>query len=117
VLFDGLGYAATPQQLLQASNASSVNATTASNNTAGAAGTSSAVSYQYVDLWSRRTTWGGGDPPVEGDMVLVPAGTTVLLDVSPPLLSALVLEGDLLFDDSAQEEIHLQVNFIEYQPY
>jgi hypothetical protein len=43
-------------------------------------------------------------------MVLLPNGTTVLLDVSPPLLSALVLEGDLVFDDTAQEEIHLQVN-------
>jgi hypothetical protein len=47
-------------------------------------------------------------------MVLVPAGTTVLLDVSIPVLSALVLEGDLLFDDKAQEEIHLQV--IAQQP-
>lgn len=32
------------------------------------------VSYRYIDLWSRRSTWGGGDPPVEGDSVVVPAG-------------------------------------------
>lgn len=104
VLFEGLGYAATPQQLQSANtSAAAGNVTAASSSAAGA------VTYEYVDLWSRRTTWGGGDPPVEGDMVLVPAGTTVLLDVSPPLLSALVLEGDLLFDDAAGEEIHLQV--------
>jgi hypothetical protein len=33
----------------------------------------------------------------------------VLLDVSASLY-ALVLEGNLLFDDSATEELHLQVN-------
>lgn len=35
---------------------------------------SSAVgcSYQYVDLWSSKTTWGGGDPPLEGDTVMIP---------------------------------------------
>uniref|UniRef100_A0A383WCP6 Fibrocystin-L n=1 Tax=Tetradesmus obliquus TaxID=3088 RepID=A0A383WCP6_TETOB len=107
VLFEGLGYAATLQQL-QSANTSA----TAGNVTAASSSAAGAVTYEYVDLWSRRTTWGGGDPPVEGDMVLVPAGTTVLLDVSPPLLSALVLEGDLLFDDNAGEEIHLQAGYI-----
>jgi hypothetical protein len=34
--------------------------------------------------------------------------TTVLLDVSASLY-ALVLEGHLLFDDTAEEELHLQV--------
>lgn len=33
-----------------------------------------AAGYTYVDLWSRRSTWGGEDPPVEGDSVVVPAG-------------------------------------------
>jgi hypothetical protein len=108
VLFEGLGYAATPQHLQLANTSALTNATSSS--------APGAVTYEYVDLWSRRTTWGGGDPPVEGDMVLVPNGTTVLLDVSPPLLSALVLEGDLVFDDTAQEEIHLQVNKQHAQP-
>jgi hypothetical protein len=113
VVFDSLGYAATTQQL-QSTNSSTAAGTPTPSNTSSvsssAVSSTGAVTYEYVDLWSRRTTWGGGDPPVEGDMVLVPAGTTVLLDASPPLLSALVLEGDLLFDDTAQEEIHLQVN-------
>ena len=41
--------------------------------------------------------------------MLVPANATVLLDVSPPLLYAVVLEGKLVFDDEATEELHLQV--------
>lgn len=36
-------------------------------------------------------------------------GTRVVLDVSPPVLGALVLEGSLEFDDQASSEIHLQV--------
>eukprot|EP00798_Chlamydomonas_sp_ICE-L_P008885 gene8886-3764_t len=73
ILFDGIGYADV---------------------------TTVGMVYEYVDLWSRRTTWGGGDPPVEGDLVGIPAGTTVLLDVSPPRLGALILWGNLYFDPS-----------------
>jgi hypothetical protein len=65
--------------------------------------------YEFVDLWSRRSTWGGADPPSAGDSVVLPAGTNVVLDVSPPLLHTLVLEGSLRFDEDAAEELHLQV--------
>ena len=70
---------------------------------------SSSSSYQYVDLWSRRSTWGGNTPPVEGDAVFIPAGTTVVLDVSPPRLSLLVVEGNLMLDPDVGADIHLQV--------
>lgn len=33
-----------------------------------------ALTYEYVDLWSRRSTWGGGPPPSEDSLVLIPAG-------------------------------------------
>jgi len=33
--------------------------------------------YQYIDLWSRRTTWGGNAPPRQGDSVFIPGGNTV----------------------------------------
>jgi hypothetical protein len=33
--------------------------------------------YLYIDLWSRRTTWGGNAPPREGDSVFIPEGNTV----------------------------------------
>lgn len=67
------------------------------------------TSYEFMDLWSRRTTWGGAVPPGEGDSAVVPEGTVVLLDVSPPLLHTLVVEGTLRFDEDAAEELHLQV--------
>lgn len=65
-----------------------------------------AVTYQYIDLWSRSTTWGGGPLPDEESLVVIPYGLTVLLDVSPPLLHTLVLEGNLIFDEAT---LHLQV--------
>jgi hypothetical protein len=67
------------------------------------------ATFEFVDLWSRRATWGGAQPPAEGDTVLIPAGTSVLLDVSPPRLHMLVLEGSLRFDEDATDELHLQV--------
>ena len=51
------------------------------------------ASYYYVDVWSSKYTWGGLDPPIEGDFVIVPAGQTLLLDVDTPILSMLLIEG------------------------
>ncbi|KAG2432951.1 hypothetical protein HXX76_008679 [Chlamydomonas incerta] len=70
------------------------------------------ATYEYVDLWSRRTTWGGGAPPVEGSLVSIPPGVNVMLDVSPPLLAALVVEGRLTVDESLTDEIELRANYI-----
>lgn len=45
----------------------------ACNGTArGVNGSAGGCGYQFVDLWSRKTTWGGGEPPAEGDTVMVP---------------------------------------------
>lgn len=60
------------------------------------------VQYEYVDLWSRHTTWGGNPPPGPGDSVVIPAGTFVLLDISPPPLVAILIQGTLKFDDTQQ---------------
>ena len=62
-----------------------------------------------MDLWSRRSTWGGNLPPIDGDSVYIPAGTTVMLDVSPPRLYLLIVEGNLVFDSNANANIWLQV--------
>ncbi len=79
----------------------------------GAAWSASNVSYHYVDLWSRPSTWDGKPPPVEGDSVFIPAGTTVLLDVSTPLLGAVVCEGNLIFDDSPRaDELQLNAGYV-----
>ena len=42
--------------------------------TVGTAATSANATYEYIDLWSRSTTWGGGPPPVEGDTVWIQPG-------------------------------------------
>ena len=53
----------------------------------GAAGLALSSSlFEYVDLWSSRTSWGGRDPPVAGDSVSIPTGRRIVLDVSPPPL-------------------------------
>ena len=58
------------------------------------------IKYFYVDKWSDESTWGGITPPREGDSVSIPAGQTILLDVSPPKLKAIIIEGALIFDDA-----------------
>jgi hypothetical protein len=72
--------------------------------------------YNYIDVWSARTTWGGLAPPTGcGDYVVdpscdesvvIPAGQVVLLDVSPPRLYLILIQGTLIFD---RKDLHLQV--------
>src|SRR5215472_12835318 len=46
--------------------------------------------------WSDPVTWNGHLPVAGGD-VTIPAGKTVLLDVSPPALKSLTIQGTLIF--------------------
>ena len=48
--------------------------------------------------WSSPATW-GGKVPVAGQTVRIPAGKTVVLDVSPPKLAGLQIDGTLRFAD------------------
>ena len=51
-----------------------------------------------MNYWSQDVTWGGDFAPVEGDMVYIPEGLHLLVDVdSTPILSAVVVEGSLIF--------------------
>ena len=47
--------------------------------------------------WSDPATWGGRLPQA-GDAVVIPAGKNVLLDLDPPALKSLELNGALIFD-------------------
>ncbi|MCP4306715.1 MAG: transmembrane domain-containing protein [bacterium] len=49
-------------------------------------------------LWSDPATW-GGQLPAAGDNVAIDAGTTIVLDVSPPPLGEVQIRGELIFDD------------------
>ncbi len=56
------------------------------------------ASAQPIHLWSDPATW-DGIPPTPGDIVTIPHDTTVLLDVSPPPLAGLDIDGALIFAD------------------
>lgn len=51
-----------------------------------------------VPRWSDPATWPGGVVPAAGAAVSIPAGKTVRLDVSPPPLASLTVDGVLRFD-------------------
>jgi hypothetical protein len=54
---------------------------------------------------------GGNPPPVDGDSVYIPPGITVIMDINPPVLGALVLDGTLKFDPSVSE-LNLTTGYI-----
>ncbi|XP_071793632.1 fibrocystin-L-like isoform X1 [Asterias amurensis] len=64
--------------------------------------------FYYIDVWSSRYTWGNQDPPIEGDFVIVPAGQTLLLDVTTPILKMLLIQGGTLMFDEADIELHAE---------
>lgn len=51
------------------------------------------------EAWSDPATWPSNRVPTEGDDVVIPSGKRILLDVSPPNLSTLTVDGTLVFDD------------------
>lgn len=68
------------------------------------------VVFEYIDLWSSRFTWGGEDLPALGESVYIKSGQTVFLDISPPELNLIVIEGALVFSD--EQDLHLQAKYI-----
>jgi cell migration-inducing and hyaluronan-binding protein len=57
------------------------------------------------ELWSKPATWPGRKVPRAGDTVTIAKGKDVLLDVSPPPLNGLHIEGKLSFSDKADIEL------------
>ena len=67
--------------------------------------------FQYIDRWSSPYTWGEeGQLPKEGDSVLIQKGQIVFLDVNTPVLNLILVEGELVFEDS--QDLHLQAKYI-----
>jgi hypothetical protein len=56
-------------------------------------------------LWSNPATWPDGKVPGAGDTVTIERGKDVLLDVSPPPLGGLKIDGKLSFSDEADIEL------------
>ncbi len=55
--------------------------------------------------WSDRATWPGRKVPVAGDKVEIASGKEVILDVNPPALGGLTINGKLSFADNADLEL------------
>jgi hypothetical protein len=76
---------------------------------AGVCLAASAAAAALPDLpWSDPATWGGA-APVAGDAVVIPAGKRVLLDVTPPPLKSIVVNGELVF---ARRDLNLSAEWI-----
>ncbi|KAF6037339.1 PKHD1L1 [Bugula neritina] len=67
------------------------------------------ATFFYVDVWSSVYTWGGGPLPEEGDLVEIPQGQTLLLDMDTPVLKVLLIRGKLVFDE---KDVELQAENI-----
>ena len=50
-------------------------------------------------MWSDASAWPSGKAPAAGEAVTIPRGTEVVLDVSPPTLRSLTVQGKLTFLD------------------
>src|SRR5579872_5160143 len=57
------------------------------------------------ELWSNPATWPDRKVPGAGDTVTIEKGKDVLLDVSPPSLGGLRIDGKLSFSDKADIEL------------
>jgi hypothetical protein len=57
------------------------------------------------ELWSNPATWPDRKVPGAGDTVTIEKGKDVLLDVSPPSLGGLHIDGKLSFSDKADIEL------------
>ena len=69
-----------------------------------ALGFSSGVSAQEAvssGNWSDAATWSGGAVPQAGGIVTIASGQQVLLDVSPPALGGMTINGTLRFADES----------------
>ena len=66
--------------------------------------------FRYLDRWSQVNTWQYDEPPLEGDTVVIPQGQTILMDVSPPTLLVLLVQGVLVWD--IQDSLTLDATYI-----
>ncbi len=66
---------------------------------------SAVVEAAQATRWSDRATWPNKKVPVAGDKVDIASGKDVILDVSPPALGGLTINGKLSFADNADLEL------------
>ena len=47
----------------------------------------------YANRFSDEATWGGDIPPREMDSIAIPEGESLVIDIIPPKLFAIIVEG------------------------
>jgi hypothetical protein len=62
-------------------------------------------------LWSTSSGWKSGRVPQAGDNVTIPSGDVVVLDIDPPQLLYILVQGRLIFDQNSNRV--LQASYIE----
>jgi hypothetical protein len=90
------------------------NTPTIANNFTVVINSSNAIlqdTFLYVLKWSDPSTWGVDSLPIDNDLVYVPLGLTLLVDVNTPVLNGIAVEGgNLIFSDDA--DLTVQAGFI-----
>lgn len=66
--------------------------------------------FLYIDKWSALTSWKNQELPLDGDLVWIPDGQVILLDVFSPVLSVVLIEGALYFDPT--KSVSLDASYI-----
>ncbi|MBO9574866.1 MAG: G8 domain-containing protein [Sphingobium sp.] len=61
-------------------------------------------------MWSDASAWPSGKVPAAGEAVTIPRGTEVVLDVTPPVLRSITVQGKLTFLD--KKDIGLTTDWI-----
>ncbi|MBO0782456.1 MAG: G8 domain-containing protein, partial [Ktedonobacteraceae bacterium] len=73
-----------------------------------ASGNLTIATHPVGERWSDAKTWGGALPRAQA-AVTIPAGKSILLDVSPPPLKSLLIEGTLVCD---AKDLAIRANWI-----
>ena len=116
ILIDGIScvVSATTSTSIKCTVGSRLKAPSAGNTFTVTIGTYNAIlldKFTYIMRWSDSRTWGVDIPPIDGDLVFIPKGMSLLVDQSTPVLLAIVVEGgNLIFSD--EKDMVVQAGFI-----
>lgn len=62
-------------------------------------------------MWSSKFTWGGNEPPAEGEIAVIGPSQTIYFNTETPILKGLIIQGgSLIFDDT--QDVHLRAEYI-----
>ena len=66
--------------------------------------------FWYAEKWSDSATWGGESFPRKADSVYVPVGQTLIIDKTVPRLKALIIQGNVVFED--EQDMTFEAEYI-----